>query len=211
MIADALDQTALSYRLDRTLGQPYSIYLAVEKSGIIEQLESWFSDFGFPMLALGGYCSQSHVDEVVRHVRDRDRPAVLIYAGDFDSSGEDIYRDFVERTGCWHAVRLIGLNEALIDLYGLPINPGKEADTRKAAFIARHRQFIKRYNQRMGTKLESVQIELDALEPGTLRELYQAEIARWWNKEAYAAILAREERERRILQKQVAKVRRSIR
>jgi hypothetical protein len=43
------------YRLDRTAGQDVSIYLGVEKAGMVVQLQSWFGDLGIPILALGGY------------------------------------------------------------------------------------------------------------------------------------------------------------
>ena len=38
------------YRRDCTEGQNVSIYLGVEKAGIVAQLEEWFGDFGVPML-----------------------------------------------------------------------------------------------------------------------------------------------------------------
>ena len=49
--------------------QTVSLYLGVEKAGIVEQLQEWFGDLGVPVLALGGYGSQTYVDEVVADVR----------------------------------------------------------------------------------------------------------------------------------------------
>jgi hypothetical protein len=98
---DARAWLARIYRRDRTEGQPFSLYLGVEKSGIVEQLQEWFGDLGIPVLALAGYGSQSYVDIVAADVLASERPAVLLYAGDHDPSGEDIDRDFVARTGCW--------------------------------------------------------------------------------------------------------------
>src|SRR6266567_2357558 len=88
------------YRLDRTQGQEHSLYVGVEKAGMVIQLQSWFGDLGIPILALGGYSSQSYVDQVIRDVSRSGRPAVLLYAGDHDPSGEDIDRDFTDRTFC---------------------------------------------------------------------------------------------------------------
>ena len=46
-----------------------------------EQLDAWFGDeLGLPILALGGYASQSFVAEVRDDIARQDRPAVLIYA-----------------------------------------------------------------------------------------------------------------------------------
>lgn len=98
---DALDWTTGRYRVDRTRGQEVSLYLGVEKNGLVEQLRTWFGDRGLPVLALGGYASQTYVSEVVTDTRVDARPAVLLYAGDFDPSGEDIDRDWIARTDCW--------------------------------------------------------------------------------------------------------------
>ncbi len=113
------------YRRDCTEGQNVSIYLGVEKAGIVAQLEEWFGDFGVPVLALGGYGSQTYVDEVIADVQATGRPAVLLYAGDHDPSGEDIDRDFTERTDCWQQVRRVALTAAQVTEYSLPPQPGK--------------------------------------------------------------------------------------
>jgi hypothetical protein len=154
-----------------------------------------------PILALGGYSSQSYVDTVVADVTSRPvtpdprpiaerpdgwwldapthRPAVLLYAGDFDPSGEDIDRDFVARTGCWSKVVRVALSAEQVTAYGLPPNPGKESDSRADAFVARHG--------------ELVQVELDALPPETLRALFAAAIAEFWDESRYLEVRRREE------------------
>ena len=81
------------YRRDRTEAQSVSLYLGVEKAGIVEELRTWFGDLGVPIVALGGYSSQTDVD-IVADVDGQHRPAILVYTGDFDPSGEDIDRDF---------------------------------------------------------------------------------------------------------------------
>ena len=54
-VSHALRSIIAAYRLDRTGGQDVSLYLGVEKAGMVVQLESWFADLGVPVLALGGY------------------------------------------------------------------------------------------------------------------------------------------------------------
>ncbi len=165
-VAEARSWLARIYRRDRTQGQRYAVYLGVEKAGIVAQLQEWFGDLGVPVLALGGYGSQTYVDDVVADVETEDRPAVLLYAGAHDPSGEDIDRDFVKRTGCWHEVRRVALSAAQVVQYGLPPQPGKETDSRAAAFVARHGRLI--------------QVELDALPPDVLRALFTAALAEYW-------------------------------
>jgi hypothetical protein len=173
------------YRRDRTEGQRVSVYLGVEKAGIVEQLREWFGALGVPVLALGGYGSQTYVDDVVADVKAKRRPAVLLYAGDHDPSGEDIDRDFTARTDCWHKVRRVALTAEQVKAHALPPQPGKAKDSRASGFIARHGRLV--------------QVELDALPPDVLRGLYADAIAEFWNDDAHKQALAREATDRRTL------------
>ena len=184
-VDDALTWLSRIYRLDRTANQDVSLYLGVEKAGMVVQLQSWFGDLGIPVLALGGYSSQTYVDEVAEHTGMHDRPAILLYAGDFDPSGEDIDRDFIDRSACWDKVIRVALDAAQVRAYGLPINPGKTTDTRAAGFIERHGQLM--------------QVELDALDPDDLRALYQEAIDGYWDMSAFDEVLEREGADRRLL------------
>lgn len=180
---EALEWVKGRYRRDRTEGQEYSIYLAVEKAGIVNQLNEWFGyPFGIPILPLQGYSSQSFVDEVVEDVYSQDRPSVLIYAGDFDPSGEDIDRDFTERTGCWDEYHRIALLPEQVTEYDLPPAMGKATDSRASQFIAKHGQLI--------------QVELDALPPDILKQLYEEQIAEYWNDETWQEVMQQEKKER---------------
>ena len=168
------------YRRDRTEEQPWSIYLGVEKAGMVQQLQRWFGDdLGIPILALGGYSSQSYVDEVAQHADSSDRPSVLLYAGDHDASGEDIDRDFIERTDCFDKVVRVALDARQVEEYELPPQPGKPSDSRAAAFVEKHGSLV--------------QVELDALEPRDLRALYAAALEGFWDESAYERSLTRED------------------
>jgi hypothetical protein len=184
----ALEWLARIYRRDRTEGQPFSLYLGVEKAGIVEQLQEWFGDLGAPVLALGGYGSQSYVDDVIEDVESSRRPAVLLYAGDHDASGEDIDRDFVARTGCWAEVRRVALSAEQVEEHELPPQPGKTTDSRAAGFIARHGRLV--------------QVELDALPPDALRQLFADAIAEYWNENAHSVALGQELEDRRTLEQE---------
>jgi hypothetical protein len=178
---DAMARLIGWYRLDRTCGQDVSLYLGVEKAGMVDQLEHWFGDLGIPILALGGYSSQSYVGDVVVDVSGAERPAVLLYAGDFDPSGEDIDRDFLDRTGCWSKVVRVALSAEQVQEYRLPVNPGKLTDSRAAGFIARHGALV--------------QVELDALDPDDLHQLFTDAVDAYWDTSAYRAVLEQEARD----------------
>ena len=102
----------------------------------------------------------------------------LVNGGDFDASGEDIDRSFVAQTDCWDELRRVALTAAQVELYDLPPQPGKKADSRAAGFIARHGRLV--------------QVELDAPPPDALRALYAEEIAEFWDGAAMKESLARE-------------------
>ena len=70
--------------------------------------------------------------------------------------------------------------------YALPEHPGKASDSRAGQFIARHGRLV--------------QVELDALPPDDLRQLFEAAIAPYWDVSAYDRVLAREAEDRRQLQ-----------
>jgi hypothetical protein len=182
---DALEWLTDTYRRDRTEGQPWSIYLGVEKNAIVEQLVSWFGGLGIPVLALGGYSSQTYTDEVAAHVVAQNRPAVLLYAGDFDPSGEDIDRDFIARSDVFQDVVRVALSAEQVTAYGLPPAPGKATDSRASAFVRRHGRLV--------------QVEVDALPPDLLRGLYQGALDQLWDESAYIAVLAQEAVDRQHL------------
>ncbi len=183
---DALDYLRELYRRDRTEGQPFTIFLGVEKDGMSAQLDQWFTDpLGIPHVALGGYASQTLCNEVRQDVRRQKRPAVLIYAGDHDPSGEDIFRDLVSRTGCWDQTIRVALSRDQVSQYDLPENVDPdvmkklEDDPRAAGFIAQYGDLA--------------QHEVDALDPDVLRGLYQEAIARYWEDGIHQEVMRQEQ------------------
>jgi len=170
------------FRLDRTDGQPVTVVLGVEKHGLVELLTTWFGDRGLPVVALGGYSSQTHTDDVADYVGRQRRPAVLLYAGDFDPSGEDIARDFIARSDCWQQATRIALTPEQITEHDLPEMPGKTTDTRAAGFVARHGRLV--------------QVEVDALPPDVLRDIYTDALGPWWDDDALTRVLDEERRQR---------------
>lgn len=195
------------YRRDRTDGQDQQIFIGVEKAGMVVQLQSWFGNMGLPILALGGYSSQTFVKTVgnsmLREHEEKGRPAYLIYAGDFDPSGEDIDRDFVERllqylqrqrglalghsvNEVFAGVERIALLPHHIEEYQLPEYPGKETDSRKWKFMATHGKLV--------------QVELDALDPDDLRYLYTTAVDAYFDYTTHNEVLAEEAEEERVLE-----------
>jgi hypothetical protein len=161
------------------------VYAAAEKATLLPQLDAWFADRGIPVLTLRGYSGQELVTDVQNDIMVTKRRSVLLYAGDLDSSGEDIDRDFVRRVGVFDKVERVALSMDQVERFGLPPRLGKAKDPRAADFIARHGRLI--------------QVELEALDPDDLRGLYEATLADYWDDDAYRAVLAAEDADRRRL------------
>jgi hypothetical protein len=143
------------------------------------------------------------------------RPAVLAYAGDHDASGDDIFRDFVERTDpeavvsddyitvrpgiTWAAVHRIALTREQVWPDGLdgdpayPINTGKE-DEDGDPTDPRAPEFMRRNDYD-----ENYQVEMDAISPPDLRQLYKNVVDRYWDQDVYDAVIEREDEERERL------------
>jgi hypothetical protein len=179
------------YRTDRTAGQPWTIYLGVEKAGLSAQLDSWFGGLGVPIIALGGYASQSLIGQIRDDIYWQKRPAALVYAGDHDPTGEDIVRDLVARVGLFARVMRVALTPEQVSTYNLPFNPSAEVaaklerDPRAAGFMERHGSLV--------------QYEVDALAPDDLRNMYRTALDELWQDEPYQSALAAEQGEREQL------------
>ena len=179
------------YRRDRTEGQPYTIYLGVEKAGISEQLDAWFTDpLGIPHVALGGYPSQSLCDLVRRDVEYADRPSVLIYAGDHDPSGVDMLRDFQNRTQFDEVIR-VALNPEQVQEFELVESVEPEVFA-KLEDDPRAQSFIRKFGS-------LVQFEVDAIPPDDLHNLYQDALENYWDADAFEEVLEQEQADMEVL------------
>ena len=151
-------------------------------------MQAWFNILGVPILGFGGYASQTYMDEIRRDAlwefKETRRPPVLLYAGDFDASGEDMVRDIDVRTHNVFGRRIVrvALTEDQVDDLDLPVDVGKEEDPRAEDFRTRHGGLW--------------QVELDALfgiAPGTLRDMFVASLESYWDPDAYFDVLSEED------------------
>lgn len=167
------------YRIDRTIGQEVSLYLVVEKNGMVPRLRYWFDELGLPVVGLRGISSATLENKVNRDITRQQRPAICLYMGDFDPTGVFIPEDFDLHTTFAKVIRL-GINEDQIEEHGLleSITPQTEKDTRTPAFIRRYGRVR--------------QVEMNAMEFTLIERLYRDSIEEFWDMSAYEATLAQE-------------------
>jgi hypothetical protein len=168
---------------NRTDGQPFHLILGVEKDGMVAQVADAFKAFHLPVVALKGYGSQPY-RKAIRELGEADpRPSVLLYAGDWDPSGEDIERDLKVHVGdAFEAMERVALTRDQVHEWHLPINMGKDTDPRAPAFIEKYG--------------DNFQVEVDAISPDRLVGLFREAHARYHDADAYAEVLAGEGEDR---------------
>lgn len=187
-----------SRMIDRDVGQPYGIFVAVEKMTVAESVKHWLRPYCIPTIILRGYASQTLIDEVTDDAmeeaeaevsemaadvlgmaRTDERPLVLLTIGDFDASGDHLMRLFVERTDCWETVIQVGVTSEQATT--LEQAPAKAKDTRLEGFVRRY--WPERYaelqrDMRDRTQEEKIQkyadtacqVEVEALEANATLE-----------------------------------------
>jgi hypothetical protein len=187
--ADVLQAALNSYRRDRTEGQPYTIFLGVEKRGIVAQLQAWFGELNIPILALNGFPTTPYMQKIREYVAKHNRPALVTYGGDLDCDGEDIGRDFGVKSGL--EIIKIALTMEQVEEFKLPVALGKDGSPRAWGFTEKYGQ--------------NIQVELDALDVDVLRRLYTETLDRYWDPAAYDDALAQEVHETGQLQDLVAR------
>lgn len=202
--ADALAWTATQYRRDRTAGQEEALYLGIEKRGMTVQLQAWFGDdLGLPILPLGGTSSESFEQDAIEHQAHDGRRSVLIYAGDWDASGEIIARNFT-RWVPFDKVIHVALSVEQVFEHDLPLVEGNFDTEKKNTHWP---QFRDRYRQELlalgwdGNEDQPVGVEVDALPVDVLRAGFSEAIAEFWDDDAHQDVLAEEREERAALLK----------
>jgi hypothetical protein len=177
------------FRLDRTQGQPFNIYVGSEKDALSALLESWLDERGIPVLVVGGWHSEGYERGINRDLSrfGRDRKSVLFYVGDLDPAGEGIEANITKHVD-FDDVRRVALHQDQALAMALPENSDPDV-ARKLRNHPGRIAFEKRYGRLF-------QIEVDAVEPNTLRDLVNAAIDDMWDRSAFEAVLAREDDER---------------
>ena len=137
-----------------------------------------------------GYPSLTFVNAAAEDIAERGKPAYLYYFGDHDPSGVDIPRKVESdlRTfapGADMYFQSVAVTPRQIAAWELPTRPTKKTDSRSKNF-------------------EGESVEVDAIEPKTLRELVRDCIERHVDQRALEVVEVAEESEREILERMAA-------
>jgi hypothetical protein len=177
----SLRESYKEFRMPMWAEQPNYVLVSLEKDALSRLVSDIANQYSVRTFPTRGYPSFTYVQRMASYMRNRlnGKPTVVLYFGDFDPSGVDIERDLSERLGKYDAgdftVRRIALTNEQITKYDLPPMPVKISDARSEGFLETY-----------GNK----SVELDALDPNTLKLMVAQSIAShidldaWMKKEA---------------------------
>jgi len=186
-LADFAQTAARAYRRNVWESQPEVVECWVEKDALSGIFEDVLRPYGVTLNVGRGYDGWSSI----KGAAERD-PDTILYFGDFDPTGEDISRSLEERLGelgCRAEIVRCALTSDDVERYDLPPDFTKPADTRSAAFVARH-----------GDRA----VELDALPIDVLRERIVSEVESRMDLDALAEVRQAEETDRERLREALA-------
>jgi hypothetical protein len=172
-----------SYGLNRWFNQDYYIEIWIEKKALQGVFEGPCLNNEIGLAPCKGYPSITFLYEAKNRFEraiDDGKELIILYFGDYDPSGEDIPRSIREnlgRMGVDVAVERIALNPNQIKEMGLPGVPPKSGDSRS--------------NNWNGGAV----VELDAIEPNTLKRMCEDAIKVYFDQDRFTELQERESTE----------------
>ena len=163
------------YNLSRWDEQPCYIELWIEKDALAGFLSPLCKKLGVGLVVSRGYTSYTFKQEAIERFMEKDdegRTPVLLYLGDLDPSGYDIYRCLKDEIDSV-AVERIGLHPQDVTQFSLVPNPIKDTDTRAKGFKSLYPE--------LGDNV----YELDALPPGELMDRARKNILKYFDEDIH--------------------------
>lgn len=189
MIIKGREQVELwmtAYDKNKWENQDYYVEVWIEKKALIGVFQDTCKRAGVMLCPCKGYPSLTYLNNGANRFRaasSRGQKSIILYFGDYDPSGEDIPRSIQDNMyNDFHTdveVDRIALMEEQVVEMGLPPAPTKSDDSRSATWDG------------LG------QVELDAVDPGTLKDMVQDSVDKYFDEEAYNDLLDQESKERK--------------
>ena len=178
-----------AYRKNIWPNQPSYLEVWVEKEALSGIFEAITNKYGVTLVVGRGYNSWSALREAAERIICYDKPATVLYFGDFDPSGEDIVRALTEGLaffGTRPKVIKVALTKEDVLAYNLPPDFTKKTDTRA-------RKFIEQYGD--------MAVELDALPLPVLQQKIEDSVEENLDLSAFDETLSQQEAEQERLLK----------
>lgn len=184
-IEHALAETARYYRKALWSHADAHVEVWLEKDALAGVVYPITSLYDVPLMVSLGYASLSFLQSAAEAISEHDVPVYVYHVGDFDPSGVNA-GDKIEQTLRQMAPQSeiyferLAVTPTQIRDWSLPTRPTKASDSRSRGF-------------------GPISVELDAIEPGDLRQLVQDAIERHLPPNQLEVLQAAEESERALL------------
>jgi hypothetical protein len=177
------------------LDYDFSIQVWLEKEALIGVVEPITYKWCVPLCPAKGYAGLSFLHVAGTYLKRLNKRPIIFHLGDYDPSGqnaiETIQRDLREHTGniAMSDFRILAVTPEQIEELKLPTRPTKTTDTRAASFGS------------------DESVELDAIEPNTLRQMLDEALAACFPPDALKENEEQEEDDRDELRQLLERVR----
>jgi hypothetical protein len=156
---DAIHDTARHYRRNYWSTADRTVEVWCEKDAIRALIQPITLKFAVPLMVTRGFASESIVQDLALETRASGKPKVILSLNDYDPSGSIMLPDILYRARHYapearFMVEQVALTRVQVDDWDLPTRPTKISGNRHAANFNDERS-----------------VELDALDPGLLRDL----------------------------------------
>lgn len=186
-LPDFIETVRHAYRRDIWNDQSCYVEVWLEKDALSGVFEGITQEYGVTLVVGRGYNSWSAYKGMADRISEQGKPAVILYFGDFDPSGEDIVRALKEGLTFFgispKIIKMALTKQDVID-YHLPPDFTKKTDTRA-------KKFVEKYGD--------IAVELDALPMPVLQQKVREAIEANLDLESLGWVREIEEQERQNL------------
>ncbi len=185
-LEDFANTAIRAYRKDVWATQPQVVEVWLEKDALSGIFEDVLELYGVTLNVGRGYDGWSSIRNAAERYGDG-VDVIVLYYGDFDPSGEDMFRSLKERLkffDCEPEMVKCALSAEDVKRYNLPPNLTKANDTRRKGFVDR---------------FGDISVELDALPVNVLRAMVKEEVEDRMDLDALAQVRDTEKSEKAYL------------
>jgi len=182
---EALNETVRVYRKAMWADADAYIELWLEKDALAGVVYPVTSLYDVPLMVARGYASLSFLHSAAKYIGSLEVPSYIYHFGDFDPSRVDAGRKIDETLrelapAADITFERVAVTPEQIAAWNLPTRPTKTTDSRAKNF-------------------GNISVELDAIEPNTLRGLVEEVIQRHLPPDRFAILKAAGESERKLI------------
>jgi hypothetical protein len=186
---DMLQYSQQTYRRSIWNDQKDYVEIWLEKDALAGVLYNETQSWDVPLMVTRGYSSVTFLHSAAEAIAEQGKPAFIYYLGDWDPSGRDITRAVEEGLHEFAPeadidFTRIAVTEEQIGFWKLPTRPTKATDSRSKNF-------------------EGESVEVDAIDPKSLRELVSKAIESHIDRNAWWRTTMLEIRERETISRLV--------